>query len=47
MNSQAYLRALYDFGADAGDDAICKNKEGIFTLITRPTKPSWPGRLII
>lgn len=29
------------------DSEIYQNEKGIFTLITGPTKPNWPGPLII
>ena len=29
------------------DSEIYENEKGIFTLITRRTKPNWPGLLII
>jgi hypothetical protein len=34
-------------GADHGNEPIIQTEEGILKLITRPTKPSWPGPLII
>jgi hypothetical protein len=46
----AYHRGLWDYGADFRDfglEPTCQTEEGIFTLITRPTNPSWPGPLII
>jgi hypothetical protein len=45
--SFAYFKGLDDFGADYRDEPILRSDEGIFTLITRPTKLSWPGPLII
>jgi hypothetical protein len=42
-----YWQGLYDYGVGCGTDAIFPTEEGTFTLITRPTKPSWPGHLII
>jgi len=42
-----YLVGLEDFGAYSTDHWISSTEEGVFTLISRPTKPSWPGPLII
>ena len=42
-----YYEGLSDYGADYCGDPICQNDDGIFTLITRPTRSSWPGPLII
>ena len=32
---------------DHANERIIQTEEGIFALTTRPTKPSWPGPLII
>jgi hypothetical protein len=43
----SYLDCLEDFGIDDMENSWHQTEEGIFTLIKRPTKPSWPGPLII
>jgi hypothetical protein len=45
----AYLVAVEDYSGDDYDMANrwYSTEDGIFTLIIRPTKPSWPGPLII
>jgi hypothetical protein len=45
--ASAYLMALFDYGVEHGSEPICRTEQGIFTLISRPTKSSWPGPLII
>jgi hypothetical protein len=42
-----YLIGLDDFGADWAANSRWETEEGIFTLITRPTRVCWPGPLII
>jgi hypothetical protein len=43
--SDGYRAGLDDYSVDFGE--IIRRTEGIFTLITRPTKPAWPGPLLI
>jgi hypothetical protein len=43
----AYLEGVEDFGGDWTNCRWYDTKDGIFTLIARPTKSSWPGHLII
>jgi len=45
--ARAYYFGLDDCSADTRMAPFYKNEDGIFTLITRPTRPSWPGPLII
>jgi hypothetical protein len=45
--ASGYHEALLDYGAATNQHAGCRTEHGIFTLITRPTRPSWPGPLII
>lgn len=44
--AQAYFKGLSDYGVDFGAEPICRTEQDIFTLITRRTKPNWPGPLI-
>jgi hypothetical protein len=43
----AYHEALEDYGVPFDPEPVCRTDAGIFTLTERPTKPRWPGPLII
>ena len=44
--ASAHAMAVYQFGFEKVD-VICRTADGIFTLMQRPTHPTWPGPLII
>ncbi|WP_157783910.1 hypothetical protein [Sinorhizobium fredii] len=44
--ADAYLAALRDMDIAGRSDVISQTDQGYFTLVQRPTQPSWPSPML-
>jgi hypothetical protein len=45
--AMSYINGVADSSDDQTVEPICQTKEGVFTAVRRPTKPGWPGPMVI